>query len=374
MRSREPWLVTVVFCFGMANAPAEDRKTENLILITIDGVRRQEMFGGADLEILKSLTKKGKVEDTPLYKKYWASTPSERREKVMPFFWGTLMKHHGSIAGNRTLGSTAQITNKHRFSYPGYSEILTGEAHDDVIDSNDKKQNPFPTVLEFLKKKLSLEPTQVAAFASWGVISAAAEHEKGSITANAGLDPYEASPPPQKTPTQSLKELNLLSVETSPWEDVRHDAFTFRYARFHQEAYKPRVLYIGFDETDDLAHEGRYEFVLAALERVDSYLKQIWSFLEAQAEYRGKTTIVMTCDHGRGDKPADWKDHGKDVEGAQYIWIAFVSPDSSLRGEWASTETVYQNQIAATLCRFLGLDLSEQNSKAGKPIQRLFAK
>jgi hypothetical protein len=357
-------LFVVLFFFAAGTVRSAERKTENLILITIDGVRRQEMFGGLDLEVAKSITKKGKVEETPVYKKYWAPAPEERRAKVMPFFWGTLLKDHGSIAGNQALGSTARITNKHRFSYPGYSEILTGEARDDVIDSNDRRQNPFPTVLEFLKKKLSLERSQVAAFASWGVLQAAVEHEKGSITANAGIELYPAS--------ALLKELSQLAVETSPWEDVRHDAFTFRYARFHQEAHKPRVLYISFDETDDFSHEGRYESVLGALERFDGYLKQLWSFLEMRDEYRGKTTIVITTDHGRGDTPADWKDHGKDVEGAQYIWIAFVSPDSSLRGEWSSAETVYQNQIAATLCGFLGLDYGEQNPKAGKPIGRLF--
>ena len=31
-------------------------------------------------------------------------------------------------------------------------------------------------------------------------------------------------------------------------------------------------------------------------------------------------------------------------------------------------------QIAATLCRFIGLDYSEQNPKTGKPIARLFEK
>ena len=49
-----------------------------------------------------------------------------------------------------------------------------------------------------------------------------------------------------------------------------------------------------------------------------------------------------------------------------------MSPDSSLRGEWSSSDTVYQNQIAATLCRFLGLDYAEQNPRAGKPIARFF--
>ena len=95
-----------------------------------------------DLDILKSKTRRN-VEDTALYKKYWAATAAERREKLMPFFWGTLMKQYSSIAGNRSLGSSVMTTNKMWFSYPGYSEILTGQAHDDMINSNDAKRNPY---------------------------------------------------------------------------------------------------------------------------------------------------------------------------------------------------------------------------------------
>ena len=84
--------------------------------------------------------------------------------------------------------------------------------------------------------------------------------------------------------------------------------------------------------------------------------------------------LVITTDHGRGNSIKDWSDHGEDVPEAQHIWMAFVSPDSSLRGEWANTETIYQDQIAATLTRFLNLDYSGQNRQAGKPIGRLVAK
>ena len=109
-----------------------------VILITLDGARTEEIFGGLDLDVFKStLREKQRPEDQPLYMRYWAETPEGRREKLMPFFWGTLMRQHGSVAGNRRVGSAVTLTNTHRFSYPGYSEILLGEAHDAVIKSND---------------------------------------------------------------------------------------------------------------------------------------------------------------------------------------------------------------------------------------------
>ncbi|HKQ75066.1 MAG TPA: alkaline phosphatase family protein [Blastocatellia bacterium] len=348
---------------GQAGGPG---KTENVILITLDGARTQEVFGGLDLEVLKSTTKKGSVEDTVLYKKYYAETPEKRREKLMPFFWGALMKQHGSIAGNRGLGSAAMTTNKMWFSYPGYSEILTGQAHDDVINSNDKKRNPYTSALEFLKRKLKLDSKRVAAFASWDVMDFIAEHEAGSITSNAGYEPYDH-------PDPEIKLLGRLQIEApTPWDSVRHDYYTFRFTMAHLKSYQPRVLYLSLGETDDWAHDGRYDKTLEALERSDRYLRELWEYLQSSERYKGKTSIIITVDHGRGAAPQDWRDHGEKVPEAQYIWMAFISPDSALRGEWKSAETIYQNQVAATLCRFLNQDYAENNPSAGKPIERLF--
>jgi Type I phosphodiesterase / nucleotide pyrophosphatase len=346
--------------FGQAVTP---RKTENVILITLDGARTQEVFGGLDLEVLKSKTKNGKVEESPLYKKYYASTPEQRREKLMPFFWETIMEQHGSIAGNRDLGSTAMTTNKLWFSYPGYSEILTGQAHDDVVKSNDKKRNPYPGVLEFLKMKLKLSVKQVAAFATWDVMDFITEHEAGSITSNAGYEPYDH-------PDPEIKLLSRLQSDApTQWDGARHDYYTFRFAMAHLKSYQPRVLYISFDETDEWAHSGRYDKTLDTLNRTDGYLRELWEYLQSSERYKDKTSIIITVDHGRGATPQDWTDHGEKVPEAQYIWIAFISPDSALRGEWKNTGTVYQNQIAATLCGLLNHDYGENNPSAGKPVE-----
>ncbi|MBI3650757.1 MAG: phosphoglyceromutase [Acidobacteria bacterium] len=358
-------LTVVLLSALVVNANAQN-KTENLILITLDGARLQEIFGGLDVEVLKGLTEEGTIEETPLYKKYWADTAEKRREKLMPFFWGVLMKQHGSIAGNRRLGSTVELTNKHWFSYPGYSEILTGQAHDEIIKSNDKIRNPNTTVLEFLKRKLRLDVRQVAAFASWDVIDWVVEHEVGAITSNAGFEAYQH-------PDAAIDELSKLQFETAtPWDNVRHDIYTFRFAMAHLKTYQPRVLYIALGETDDWAHNGRYDRVLQVLERTDAYLRQLWEFLQSQEQYKNRTTILITVDHGRGSTAPQWKTHGKKIAEAKYTWLAVVSPDSQRRGEWVNTETIFANQIAATLCRFLKIDYSENNANAGKPIAQLF--
>jgi hypothetical protein len=336
---------------------------DRVVLITLDGARAEEIFGGLDRAVPQSTFKAGqRVEEHPLYRRFWADTPEARRRKLMPFFWGTLMRDHGSIAGNRALGSTVSLTNRHWFSYPGYAEILTGEAHDDVIKSNDPLRNPYETVLEGVRHALRLPSERVATFASWGVFNEIAEHTPGAITIDAG--PSEETPP-----DTAGRELAMLQAETlPPWENVRSDVFTFRLAMAHFVRARPRLVYLAFDETDDWAHDGRYDRLLDAYARTDRYLEQLWTWLQSQPDYRDRTHLLLTTDHGRGHTTADWRDHGAKIAGADETWIAFVSPRMTVRGEWRQHAPLAANQIAATIAQWLGVDWRRLHPLAGKAI------
>ncbi|MCB1025633.1 MAG: phosphoglyceromutase [Acidobacteria bacterium] len=339
-------------------------QTENVILITLDGVRHQEIFTGLDAQLYKAIDKD--AGEKAIFRKFSAATPSERRAKLMPFFWNVWMKSHGSIAGNISLKSEVKTTNNMLFSYPGYSEILTGEAHDDVIKSNARVQNRFPSYLQFLQKKLNLNANQVAAFASWDAFNEIVTSDPNAFLVNAGYEECKDEDP-------AIQHLSRLQFETpTPFDTVRHDFYTFQLALAHMKKYGPRVTYIGLGETDDWAHVKRYDLVLNALHRTDNYFKELWEFVQTDERYRGKTSIIVTVDHGRGDSAEDWHDHGSDVPEARNIWTAFISPDVELRGEWRNSKTIYQNQIAATLTRLMGFDYSGQNLNAGKPIKKVF--
>jgi len=336
---------------------------ENLILITLDGARTQEVFGGLDTDVLRSRLAKGAtIQDDPIYKRFSAATPEERRRKLLPFFWDVLMTRHGSIAGNARLGSSVSVTNKHRFSYPGYSEILTGEADDDVIKSNDRVRNPHVTLLEALKSHLGLPTEEAAVFASWDVFNEIVEHTPGALTVNAGYETFDHTWP-------GAPELSELQFETqTPWNSVRHDAYTFGLAMAHLKAARPRVLYLALGETDDWAHDGRYDRVIEAFARTDSFLRELWTWLQSQPDYRDHTHILITTDHGRGRTLTDWRDHGAKVDGSENTWMAFVSPRFAVRGEWRDHAPVFTNQAAATMASWMGLDWGAQHPKAGRPI------
>jgi hypothetical protein len=345
-----------------AVAGAAERQTANVVLITLDGVRIEEIFGGLDEVVARAVVEKGAPEESALWQRYWAPTAEERRRKLMPFLWGTLLADHGIIVGNQAAGSVMRVTNHQRFSYPGYAEIATGAAHDAEIDSNDNRRNPFPTVLEVIRRERGLDRREVATFASWETFRWIVEHEEGATTVNAGLQAYDH-------PDRDVQVLSDWQFRArTPWDGARHDAYTLRFARAHLATYHPRLLWIALDETDDWAHDGRYDRVLDSLWRFDAALADLWGWLQADDQYRGKTTILITTDHGRGHGPTAWRDHGKDVEGAQDVWLAIAGPDVTRRGEWRDSPAVYQNQIAATIASLLGVDYLRAVPGAGRPL------
>lgn len=351
-------------CLQVGVGATRQASDARVVLVTLDGARTEELFGGLDIDVLRaSLGPKDRVEDQPVYRRFWADTPAARRARLMPFFWNVLMREHGSIAGNRALGSRVALANRRRFSYPGYGEMMLGRALDDEITSNDLKPSPRQTVLEYARDALGLRADGVALFASWDVFNGIGEHTPGSVTINAG---YEALVAPAESVSARL---STAQFETpSPWNSVRHDYYTFRLAMDHLERHRPTVLHLALGETDDWAHDGRYDRVLETYARTDAYLAELWRWLQAQPDYRGRTHLLISTDHGRGHTVHDWKDHGERVTGADVTWMAFASPSMSRRGEWRDHAGLQNAQVAATLLQWLGLDPRRFAAEAAAPV------
>ncbi|MGB0764959.1 MAG: phosphoglyceromutase, partial [Luminiphilus sp.] len=92
------------------------RSADQVLLITLDGLRWQELFGGADAELINDPTFTRDPEATK--KEFWRDTPEARRQALMPFFWSTIAAQ-GTLYGNRNLGSPVAVRNDQLFSYPG---------------------------------------------------------------------------------------------------------------------------------------------------------------------------------------------------------------------------------------------------------------
>ena len=331
-----------------------------MILISLDGLRWQDLFYGADAALIED--ERYVEEDLAgLVEDFWAETQDERRRKLMPFFWNYIARK-GQLFGNRSYGCDVTVTNGLNFSYPGYHEILAGFA-DPQIDSNDKIPNPNTTVLEFVNQQPGFEG-KVAAFASWDVFPFIINETRSGIPVNAGYRQASGS-------DLTLREHMLNELQPAipkEWATVRFDAFTHHYAFEYLRKYRPRLLYIGYGETDDFAHDGRYDAYLRSARQTDAFIQQIWEWVQEDEQYKDNTTLVITTDHGRGHDPIEtWTGHGADVVGSEYIWVAVMGPDTSPYGEIRQTCKHAQNQIASTVARLLGLNYTNRIA-VGSPI------
>jgi hypothetical protein len=325
------------------SAIAANRQTENVILISVDGLRWQEVFNGADRALMNHANG---VDDTNrLEKKFWRDNIDTRREALMPFFWSVIAKK-GQLYGNQNKGSVARLTNGLKFTYPGFNEILTGFA-DPRIDKNEKRDNPNVTVLEWLFRKPEFT-NRVAAIANWDVFPYILNTRRSGIPMWTGYETNSIAKPGSR---MELVE-QLFRETTSLWPDMNFDSFYLHAAIEYVKEYKPRVVWIAFSETDEWAHEGQYDQYLGAAHNMDAYVRTLWDTLQSMPEYRGKTTLILTCDHGRGGGSPDWKNHGADVEGAENIWLAVLGPD--------------------TLAALLGQDYHAAVPKSGAPILEVF--
>lgn len=319
-----------------------------VVLIVTDGFRWQELFGGADAALNNE--EFGGVEDTAAVRRsYLAGDAAANRRALLPFLWEVIARD-GQIYGNRRLGSSAVVTNGLKFSYPGYNEMLTGRA-DPRIDKNDYGPNPNVTVFEWLARQTGFQG-RVAAFGTWDAFAPIFNRERAQMPVHAGWElPFPGSTDPPRVLLDSL-----YATTTRVWAGMPYDAYLQSVVMEYLRTDRPRVLYLGFGETDEWAHSRRYDQYLATAHHVDGFIRDLWQAMQAMPEYAGRTTFIITTDHGRGSGPKDWTDHGKDVDGAENIWIAIIGPGISGLGERRNVPQVTQAQLAATVAAVVGMD------------------
>jgi hypothetical protein len=335
-------------------------KTRAVVLIVLDGLRWQEIFDGPEHELMNS--KFGGAQDVAqLRKDFWRDTPEENRQALMPFLWSVVAKQ-GQIYGNQHKGSIAQVTNGFKFSYPGYNEMATGYP-DPRINSNEFGANPNATVFEWLNNQPEFHD-QVAVIGTWNVFNDVFRAKRSGLFVRAGWDlPWDSNLTPSE---QTLKK--LYETTTRVEDDDAFDSFTHQDLLDYLQTHSPRALFVGYGGTDDWAHEGKYDLVLQAAQQDDQHIAELWQTMQAKPEYHDHLTFIITCDHGRGSGLKLWRDHDKNIAGAENIWIAILGPDTPAKGEMKNVARVTQSQIAATIAALLGLDYRAAVPRAAAPL------
>ncbi len=365
MTYRTSLFALIVLILGSCGEPAPadsgTGKIENVIVITTDGLRWQELFGGMDSAIaVKKQFVQSRSDSGHVFDRYWAATAVERRKKLLPFFWSTI-EEQGQLYGNRRLGNKVDCANPYWFSYPGYNEIFTGYP-DTAVNSNEHPPNPHITVLEYINRQPGFEG-QVAAFAAWGAFDRILNKERCGFPVVSAFGTTGGD-----QPTEKEKLLNSMLLDSYKPFGMGEclDVFTHYMAFEHLKEKQPRALFIGYGETDEWAHHGSYKDYLDAAYQWDRWIKDIWEYVQSTPKYKDKTALFITTDHGRGDIDKDkWTSHGsKRVEDSNEIWIAAIGPGLPAKGEVKEELQLFQQQSAQTIASLLGLTYTAEHPVA----------
>jgi len=335
--------------FFQSNIFSQANATNKIIVITTDGFRWQEVFNGLDVAILKNkFYQNGDSLNT--VKNFGGATAEESRKKLLPFFWSTIAEK-GQIHGNRNKGSLVDNANPYWFSYPGYSEILTGQV-DTAINSNEYEPNPNTNFFEYLNT-LPFYKNKVIAFGAWDAFKRILNEKRAGFPVINGnhVDDF------------LLKDANfkliadLMKDSYQPFGEESLDGYIKYMSLWYLKKYKPNAMYLSYGDTDELAHAGNYPEYLKAAHRFDEFIKSIYDFVNTDPEYKGKTTILITTDHGRGDIiKTQWTSHGQKIFDSHQIWYAMIGAGVEPVGEIKSNEQVYQKDLIHILSKISNLN------------------
>ncbi|KAA5534604.1 phosphoglyceromutase [Taibaiella lutea] len=342
-----------VLGFVSLNARTNTQVPPNLFIITIDGIRWQELFQGANEAILNDGSY---VENTDIIRSlFWDTDTLARRKKLMPFFWNVVASK-GQVYGNRVYGNNMDVTNNYKFSYPGYNEIFTGYP-DSKFVPNTPVLNKNTNVLEFLNKQSHYHDS-VVAFTSWNIFPFILNEGRSNIPINSGYEPIAEE-------DSQVVKINQVQQLFPQEDNTRLDALTFIGAKNYIQAHHPKVALISFGEADEFAHHGHYDKYLQSMNQVDRMIAELWYYIQTDEFYKDNTTIIITTDHGRGFKTNTWTDHLFFIKGSKEIWMAVLGPDILPLGEVKTEQTIYQKQLAATIAELLGFEFTSEH-KTGK--------
>ena len=305
--------------------------TSPVVLVTIDGVRWQEVFDGTDTAL--------------------SHAPFRPSRLLVPHL-DRLMRERGASIGAPGRGFI-RATGPSFVSLPGYTEILTGRAPIGCQD-NTCATVATPTFLD----EAHATGAKVAAFGSWEMLDRAISSRPGSFPVSVGRSGASES-------------------EIDPWPGVgnfRPDRFTAERALHHLATEQPDVLYVGLGEPDEYGHRDDYTGYLAALAYADAFVGRLVDTLDHMGPRGTRTHVIVTADHGRS---RDFKSHGAAHPESARVWLVAAGPSIAARGRIVSTRERHLADIAPTLRGLVGLPQARALARdrergwAGEPLAEL---
>ncbi len=293
--------------FATAVAPKRDsaRPAEHVILVVIDGVKWQDVFG---LE----------------------SDASEAMPTLQRW-----MNVDGAVIGAPGIGSPMRATGPNYVSLPGYVELFTGRMS--PCQANECALPHLDTFVDDL-------PGKSAIVSSWEAIGPVVRTRTASISSGRHYQVGTFDPEAQ----QAIESAQKADPYPGVW-DYRPDALTADIALDVLRRREPQFLFIGLGETDEYAHRGEREGYVGAMRAADAFLERLDETLRDEG-LASSTAILVTTDHGRADS---FREHGWGWPESKRVWLVAKGAGIEARGAVDAPERRLSN-VAPTIRRLLG--------------------
>ncbi len=269
-------LILLVF---LLNFSCKKYKTENVIIIVVDGARFSETWG----------------DSTHQYIPYFSNNISEFGIVNSEFY---------------NNGKTSTVA--------GFTSITTGVY--EKLNNKGWEYPRYPSIFNsFIKEKSAFFSSPFFTSTDAWLINS---KSKLSILGNTKDKNWEN----QYLPSLNCGQKSYL--DTTNYID-RKDSLTLSIFFKVLSQYKPKLTLIGFNEPDYSGHKNSWQDYIQGIIDTDEYIYEIWNYIQNNSNYKGNTTLFITNDHGRhldGIKNG-FKDHGDKCLGCRHINFFAFGPD-----------------------------------------------
>lgn len=306
-----------------------------VVLVTLDGVRWQEVLHGVD----RDLARKQSLDPSRIV---------SATELVPNLF--RLMTERGAVLGEPDVGPIA-ASGPNFVSVPGYVEILGGRratCHANACPPVDAR-----TVLDEGAAMPDASLGDVAVIASWEGIGRAIGRGRKNVVVSVGSHGGET----RDCVAVDAREKELLDAgeRAGPApgiDDFRRDEVTASLALHYFDVRHPRFLFVGLGETDEFAHQNNYDGYLTALARADAVIGELGQRLDELERAGQRTLLIVTTDYGRSDA---FTDHGAAYPESASVWLVAAGDAIRARGRIRGSEPRRLADISPTIRAILGL-------------------
>ncbi|MCX6138734.1 MAG: alkaline phosphatase family protein [Ignavibacteriales bacterium] len=260
----------------------------------------------------------------------YSETIGDPAHRYIPRIWNWL-RPQGIIY-------TAFYNNGVTTTTPGHSSILSGVWQHIANDGSEPPHNP--TVFEYYRRYFNRPPED-----EYVIL----KKKKLAILANSDSPDYGQ----KYAAAVSRVDASVAYKDSAAADNARKTLLTAH----------PRISIINFPETDDAAHQGNWLRYLRAIRKADSLIVDLWKKMQGDSVLRGKTTLIITNDHGRHLDSVEngFVDHGDTCEGCRHIMCVAVGPD--ITPGTVDDEQWEQINIAPTVGTLLGFPTPQAPGK-----------